>query len=119
VHTAVGDQAEQVQPATRRIAGPFAGRLQCLVLEEAAVGDRVVDSHQILLDDRPGTEVEMPDLGVAHLALREPDIGPAGGELGARVGRPQLVEAGGVGLLDRVARAGRSKSPPIEDDQRH
>ena len=47
---------------------------QHLVLEEAAVGDRVVDPRQVLLDDRAGAEVEVADLGVAHLPVRQADV---------------------------------------------
>ena len=52
VDAAVGDEAEQVQAPARAAAGALAGGQQGLVLEEAAVGDRVVDPGQVLLDDR-------------------------------------------------------------------
>ncbi len=86
VHAAVGDEAEQVQAPARAVAGPLAGGEQRLVLEEAAVGDRVVDPGQVLLDDRAGAEVEVADLGVAHLAVGQADVAALGGEL--RVGKP-------------------------------
>ena len=76
VDAAVGDQAEQVQPAARAVAAPLAGGEQGLVLEEAAVGDRVVDPGQVLLDDRAGAEVEVADLGVAHLPSGRPTSRP-------------------------------------------
>ena len=84
VDAAVGDQAEQVQAAARAAAGALAGGEQRLVLEEAAVGDGVVDPGQVLLDDRAGAEVEVADLGVAHLPLGQADVGALGGELGVR-----------------------------------
>ena len=42
---------------------------QHLVLAERAVRDRLVDAREVLRDDRAGAEVEVADLGVAHLAL--------------------------------------------------
>src|SRR5690606_25187329 len=58
VDAAVGDEPDQMQPASRGGDGALAGGAQDLVLEEAPVGDRVVDPRQILLDDRSGAEVE-------------------------------------------------------------
>ena len=66
------DEADDVQPAvwsrlsgTRREEGRSSG--------ERAVGDRGVDPGQVLEDGPAGTEVEVADLGVAHLAGRQPD----------------------------------------------
>ena len=41
--------------------------------KNAAVGDRGVDPRQVLEDRPAGAEVEVADLGVAHLARRQPD----------------------------------------------
>ena len=59
-----------MKPAARALASALAGADQRLVLEERAVGDRVVDPGEVLLDDGAGAEVEVADLGVAHLAVR-------------------------------------------------
>ena len=79
---------------------------QRLVLEEAAVGDRVVDPGQVLLDDRAGAEVEVADLGVAHLPVGQADVAALGGELGVRVARPR----GGRRPASRRARS-RCRAP--------
>ena len=39
---------------------------------ERAVGDRGVDARQVLEDGPAGADVEVPDLAVAHLAVRQP-----------------------------------------------
>ena len=44
-------------------------RAQDVVLGQRAVVDGLVDAREVLLDHRAGAEVEVPDLGVAHLAL--------------------------------------------------
>ena len=104
VDAAVGDEPDQVQPPARGLARARAqAAAQDLVLEEAAVGDRVVDPRQVLLDDRPGAEVEVADLGVAHLAVGQADVAAGGGERRVRVALPELVEGRRVGLGDRVA----------------
>ncbi len=118
VDAAVGDQAEQVQPPPRAFARPRAGGDQGLVVVEGAVGDRAVDPRQVLLDDRARAEVQVADLGVAHLADRQADVGALGGELGVRVAAPRGVEDRRLGERDRVARAGRREPPAVEDDQR-
>ena len=99
-------------------AGALAGRPQGLVLEEAAVGDRVVDPGQVLLDDGAGAEVEVADLGVAHLPLGKADVAPLGRELGVGELRPEPVEDRRLGDRDRVAGAGLGDAPAVEDDQR-
>ncbi len=117
VDAAVGDQAEQVQAAARAAPGGVAGGEQRLVVEEAAVGDRVVDPGQVLLDDRPGAEVEVADLRVAHLALGQADVAPLGGELRVREALPEPVEDRRLGERDRVARPRRGEAPAVEDHQ--
>ena len=111
VDAAVGDQAEQVQAPARAAAGALAGGEQRLVLEEAAVGDRVVDPGQVLLDDRAGAEVEVADLGVAHLAVGQADVAALGRELRVRVALPELVEDRRLGKRDRVAGPGLGAGP--------
>ena len=68
VHAAVADQPDQVHALVVAQRG-----LQHLVVEQRAVLDRLVDPREVLLDDRAGAEVEVADLGVAHLALGQPD----------------------------------------------
>ena len=115
VHAAVRDESHQVEAPG--LAAGRARRAQHLVLGERAVRDRVVDPRQVLPDDRAGAEVEVADLGVPHLAVREPDRPAAGVELGVAIGAPQLVEHGSVGELDGVSGARRREPPAVEDHQ--
>ena len=74
------------------------------VLEERARLDRVVDAHDVLGDDAPGAEVEVADLGVAHLARR---AGPRRGP------RPRAASAAAIPTAGatRGCAPARSRSP--------
>ena len=61
----------------------------------------------------------MPDLGVAHLAVREADRLAGRLERRVRVLGPEPVEDRRVRELDRVPRPGRGAAPPVEDDERY
>jgi hypothetical protein len=112
VHAAFGHQPDQMH-ARRGVQ-----RIQDhLVLGQRAVLDRLVDPHEVLLDDRPSAEVEVAYLGVAHLPGRQPDRLAAGGQRRVVVLRPQLVEHRRVGERDRVPRSVRRQPPTVEDDE--
>jgi hypothetical protein len=112
VHAAVGDQADEVHALEA-----LEGRAQDRVLGERPVGDGLVDPGEVLLDDRPGAEVEVADLAVAHLALRQPDRRPARGQLRVREALEQPVEDRRAGEVDGVAGPGRGDPPAVEDDE--
>ena len=113
VHAAARDEPDQVH--ARGV--PHRG-LERLVLRQRPVLDRGVDAREVLRDDRAGAEVEVADLGVAHLALREPHRLALGGQLGVRVLVPQPVEDRRRRERDRVARAVRGEPPAVEDHER-
>ena len=119
VDAAVGDEAEQVQAAAGAAPGALAGGEQRLVLEEAAVGDRVVDPRQVLLDDRAGAEVEVADLGVAHLPVGQADVAALGRELRCAGKRSQSRSKTGVSASEiALPGPGSAQPPAVEDDQR-
>ncbi len=72
---------------------------------------------EVLAHDRAGAQVEVTDLGVAHLPLGQPDGAPGGGERGVGVGGPQLVEHGSVGERDRVAGTRLGETPAVQHDE--
>jgi hypothetical protein len=69
VHPAVGHQAENVQAAG--VAGGVHERAQHGVVGERAVGHGVVYPLEILRHHSARTQVEVPDLRVAHLTGRQ------------------------------------------------
>ena len=114
VDAAVRDEPQQVH-VLAPLERPDEGR----VLEERPVLDRRIDAHQVLEEHPPGADRQVPDLGVAHLAAGQADRLAGRLQRRVRVLGPEPVEDGRVGELDRVPRPGRSKSPPVEDDERY
>ncbi len=116
VHAARADQPHEME----RAAG--ARHLPALlhehrINEESAVGDRLRDSHQILLHHSAGAEVEVPHLAVADLAARQADGFAGGLEEGARRVRPESVPGRHRRHRDRVPLALGAISPSVEDEE--
>ena len=70
VYAPVAHEAHQVERLARLLR-PGAGVRERRYLEEITAADALADAHEVLPDDAAGTEVEMADLAVAHLSLRE------------------------------------------------
>ena len=82
-----------------------------------AVRDRPVHALEVLQQDPARSDREVPDLRVAHLAVRQADGLPGRRERRVRIASPERVEDGRVGLVDRISGPGRRKSPAVEDDE--
>ncbi len=72
VHAAIGEQAADVQPAStatrvfNRVQQDWAGK-------EIACLDHEIDLGDIHVHNAPGADVQVTDLTVAHLAVRQPN----------------------------------------------
>ena len=75
VDASIGNQAEKMQPAPARLRE---GLLQNSASRQLSLLDRFVDAREILIHNSPGAEIEVADLGVAHLAEGQANIQPAG-----------------------------------------
>ena len=107
VHTAARDETEQMD-GTAALACAAERSDQCRVREQRAVADRRVSPGQVLQEDAARADREMPDLGVAHLALWQPDRSARRGDLRVRIALPEPVE-------DRCSVRARPRSPgPVE-----
>ena len=118
VHAAGRDQADQVAGA--------AGLLQRVDqrgeggrLGDAAVRDGVADAHQFLLHHAAGADIQVADLGVAHLAVRQSDIAAGGVQEGVRAGLPQAGEGRGLRQAHGVVRAVLTPAEAVEDHQHY
>ncbi len=114
VNAALGDEAKQMHAVA---ALEYAA--QHRVVEERAVGDRVVDALEVLRQPAAGADRQMADLGVAHLAGREARGRTGRVERRVRPLRPEPVEHRRVGELDGVAGTGRGTTPAVENDERY
>jgi len=114
VHTTGTDEPHGVEMAPsfeRPVAGGDEGR----PFEERPVGNRGVDAWQVLQHRPSGSDVEVTDLRVAHLAGRQSD-GLAGGlQDGVRPTRHEATPDRRRGGADRI-RVGPPADPEAVDD---
>ena len=116
VHAAVGDEPEQVQPAglARRRAGGAQHRFSANEPSATASSIRVRSWR----DDRAGAEVEVADLGVAHLAVGQADGAAAGRELRCAGSAAQSSSKTGVSASSTALPGpGRRQPPAVEDHE--
>lgn len=85
------------------------------ILEKVTTFDRVVNSGDPLVDNEACPQVDMPDLGVPHLALRKPDIVPATAEAGGWIGFLKTFHGRRIRGEDRVSGIPRAARPSIKD----
>ena len=117
VHAAVGDQPGHVQHAAAGLGSRERG-LQRGVLGQRAVGHGVADAHEILGDDPPRADVEMADLGVAHLPFGQAHRTPGCDQRRVRPALPERVEDRRASQPHGVAGAFGRTPEAVEDDQR-
>ncbi len=86
------------------------------VLVELAIVDGVVDPSEVLAHDAARTEVQMPDLAVAHLPFRQPDGATASDQRGVRKGVPERVEDRGARQRSTALPGPGSAQPPAVED---
>ena len=124
VHTAVGDQTEQVQAAVA-LLGASEALDDVVDLVELALLDGLVDADDVLPHNTASANVQVADLTVAHESLGETDgerrgleLSVAFGDFAALLG--ELVHPGSVGVEDGVALVGRvlaSDAPSVNADE--
>jgi hypothetical protein len=90
---------------------------------ERAIMDCEVDARDVLMDDPPGAEVEMPDLGIPHLPGGQPHVAARAREPGARPFGVEAPEGRDPRELDGVARARSAVefrvTPTVENHEKH
>ncbi len=116
VHAARSDEPDDVEP-TLASSSRRAGCDERRPLEERTVGDGRIDPGQLLQHRPAGAEVQMPDLGVAHLAGRQP-YGPVRSlERRVRPAGEEASPAGHVGSCNRVGVAFPADPEAVQDDE--
>lgn len=88
-----------------------------LVLLDRAILDGVVDAGELLEHDAAGTNVEVADLGVAHLAVGQADVLARGAEGGMRILGVQTVDERRAGSAHGVVGSLGRKAETVHDTQ--
>ena len=116
VHPARPDEPDDVEPALRlpRAAARIQERRP---FEEGPVGDGGVDPRQVLEHRPAGADVEVADLGVAHLSGRQADRLARGLEPGIRPAPEQPAPDRRVGRRDRVGGGVAADPEAVDDDE--
>ena len=116
VNAARTDQADEMQPPVRP-GCPKAGVNEGRTHRKAAVRDRGIDPGQVLEDRATGPEVEVTDLGIAHLPGRQSDGVLGCPERGVRPVAQETTPDGHVGGGDGVGGRVATDPEPVEHDQ--
>ena len=115
VHAAVGQQTENVQGlAVRRV---IKGSSIDRILKKRPVLNGLCDARQILKHNAAGADVRVADLAVAHLAVRQADIQPGGGQLRVRPTLQEAVHDRGLSHVNGVAVIRLADAVAVEDDE--
>ena len=104
-------------PARRLDLGHDAARGDQLL--ERAVGRRCVDLGEILHHNTAGADIEVANLRVAHLALRQPNVEPGRFEEGMRPRLPQPIEIRRAGKANGIIGPLLPPAPAIENNKHH
>ena len=110
------DQAHDRQPSGRCLR-PITGPEEGGAFVERAVGDRGIDPREILEDRPSGAEVQVANLGVAHLARRQADGFGRGPERAMGPARKEAAPGGHGGGRDRVGGRITPDAEPVEDHE--
>ena len=117
VHATVGDETGDVQDAPAG-SGRREGGLQGRARGKRSVCHGIADAHEILRDHAPGADVEVPDLGVAHLPVGQPHRASGGAQRGVRPALPECIEDRRAREPHGVARPLGRAAEAVEHDER-
>ena len=116
MHAAVGQEAAEVQPSScsgHGVKEPVQDRIR----GKGAIRNGLVDAREVLVHDPACADVQMADLGVAHLAFGQTDRAVVGRDPCGRKLAAQLIQSGRFRQKRSVARAIRRKAPAVHNDQ--
>jgi len=81
--------------------------------------DGGINSREFLHHDAAGADIEVADLGIAHLPGRQADDAAGGGEKGARGAGPEPVEIWLARLRDGVVRGVLAPAETVENHEHY
>ena len=113
VHSTPGNQAQEMQVMT--LFGIIHHGFYLLVLKHLVLAANLVDLNQVLIYNPSGSYVQVPHLGVSHLAVRKPHVLSAGHQLRVRIFCPEGVYVRLTLGIYSVGFILSSQSPSVED----
>ncbi|MNG93682.1 hypothetical protein D3C79_526570 [compost metagenome] len=87
--------------------------------EEVAVFDFFIQSGQILINDASGAQVDVADLRVAHLAIRQAHVQAGSGDQGMRLLLPQAIHHRRFGVQNGIVLLLLPMAVAVQDHQHH
>src|SRR6185437_852559 len=116
VHTAIGDEAEQMELASA--GARVLHRIeQDRLFEELAILDHELNPGGIHVHDASRSDIEVPDFAVSHLAVRETYERAAGMDQGVRIFAQQTVISWLAGQCDCIGFGFGSITPAVKNDK--
>src|ERR1700682_1140166 len=116
MHAAVGKKSEQGK-ATASAARVLHGCEQHRVREEFTILDHQFDTRAVHVDDTAGADIEMSYFTVAHLAVGQPHVFPAGMDKRVGIFAEQAIVGGLAGQRDGIGFCLGAVAPPVENDE--
>ena len=116
MHAAGRQQANHVYLATG-LYGRVAGACQRGVLREFAGFDGVVNAGEVLIDHPASAQVEVADLGIAELPVRQANMVLRGVDQAVRAVAPQGIPGGLAGERDGVVRRWLTVAKAVQNQQ--
>ena len=116
MHATGGEQAEDMH---RLVVGDGCVHRfsEGLVAEERTGLDGTADAGKFLVDNAPGTQIQVTHLGVAHLAGGQAHLGTGAPDQGMGILLPETIPDGLPGLGNGVIIDFFAVTPAIEDYQ--
>ena len=99
--------------------------LRDLIARKLAIRDCFIDPSEVLINDPAGSQVEMADLGIAHLPFRQTDVRAARAQFAAGVAPVEFVvkrclcEECGVAIFLPPVFAAGVNTPAVTNNQHH
>ncbi len=118
VHSTVGAETEKMQGAAVALH-PLGQLLQGRGVTKLVIANGVADAHQLLADDPAGTDGEVPHLGIAHLLVRQSDVGTAGLDQSAGIGMAEGLHHRRLSRADGVVVGVLPMAPAIKNGEDH
>ena len=116
MHAAIRKESHKMQGRTM-LSDRSHRRGDHLVFEELPALAGIIDTRELLVDGASCTDIQMPNLGIAHLTLWQTDRLTRSIELYMRTGDEKLIEMRRVCQRDGIPASRIRKPEPIHDDK--